>query len=67
MLAQFSRSGLAQEMGRVLVAQFAANLNRKLGAGDDASEPENEKTMAGKPVSAWYVVWRAILNLFRRP
>jgi carbon-monoxide dehydrogenase small subunit len=30
-LAQFSRSGLAQDLGRRLVAEFAANLNASLG------------------------------------
>ncbi|MGH2507979.1 MAG: xanthine dehydrogenase family Fe-S subunit, partial [Ktedonobacteraceae bacterium] len=66
-LAQFSRSGLAQQMGRVLVAQFAANLNSKLENGDGASiGPEREKrSAASKPISAWYIFSRAFFNLFR--
>ncbi|MEA2984399.1 MAG: aerobic carbon-monoxide dehydrogenase small subunit, partial [Alphaproteobacteria bacterium] len=66
-LAQFSRSGVAQEMGRIMVAQFAANLGSKLGAGGQLSGIHGDKKIpaAGKPVSARKVMWRALLNSYR--
>jgi len=59
-LAQFSRTGIAQEMGRVLVAQFADNLNHNVATTDRAIP-----NSASKPLSAWQVFRKAFLNLFR--
>ncbi len=60
-LAQFSRSGLAQEMGRILVAQFAANLNQRLSTEGNLQEG------GGTPasVSMWKLLKQAVRNLFR--
>jgi carbon-monoxide dehydrogenase small subunit len=55
-LAQFSRSSIAQDLGRRLVAEFAANLNARLGgksAGAAASTPASLD--AGSLVWAWIV------------
>ena len=59
-LAQFSRSSLAQEFGRRLVADFAANLNARLGGGPAA--------IAGKPsqLSLWALTWAAIKQWFAK-
>ena len=38
-LAQFSRSGLVQEVGRQLVGEFARNLNKSLTASSGSSGP----------------------------
>jgi aerobic carbon-monoxide dehydrogenase small subunit len=62
-LAQFSRSGLAQEMGRIMVAQFAANLNRRLGMNGDRAG--NDIIPPAASVSVWKLLSQAIRNLFR--
>ena len=49
-LAQFSRSSLAQDLGRRLVSDFAVNLNAKLG-GTTAPQA------AGAPLNAGRLVW----------
>jgi carbon-monoxide dehydrogenase small subunit len=51
-LAQFSRSSLAQELGRRLVADFAANLNARLaGAGD--AKLTDAPLHVGRLVRSW--------------
>lgn len=64
-LAQFSRSGLAQEMGRVLVAQFAENLNRRLGVGAGVNGSGNLDVSTAQSLSLWRISWRAFRNLLR--
>jgi carbon-monoxide dehydrogenase small subunit len=49
-LAQFSRSSLAQDLGRRLVADFAANLTARLGGTTTSQGP-------GAPLSAGRLVW----------
>jgi aerobic carbon-monoxide dehydrogenase small subunit len=49
-LAQFSRSSLAQDLGRRLVADFAANLTTRLGGTTTSLGP-------GAPLSAGRLVW----------
>jgi carbon-monoxide dehydrogenase small subunit len=60
-LAQFSRSGLAQELGRRIVGEFAANLNARLTGG-------SATPAAAAPLAAgtlfWSVVWARIKRLF---
>jgi aerobic carbon-monoxide dehydrogenase small subunit len=51
-LAQFSRSSLAQDLGRRLVAEFAANLNARL-SGSAAPRPEAAPLNIGQFVWAW--------------
>ncbi len=58
-LAQFSRSSLAQDLGRRLVADFAANLNAKLG-GKAAPQA------AGAPLNAGRLVWFWLRDRLRR-
>jgi aerobic carbon-monoxide dehydrogenase small subunit len=54
-LAQFSRSSIAQDLGRRLVAEFAANLNARL-AGDAGAAPSKPAALdAGSLVWAWIV------------
>jgi carbon-monoxide dehydrogenase small subunit len=38
-LAQFSRSGVAREVGRLLIEQFARNLNNRLSGERDTGDP----------------------------
>jgi aerobic carbon-monoxide dehydrogenase small subunit len=51
-LAQFSRSGIARDLGRRLVADFAANLNARL-----AGEPQEQRSSApldlGRLIRLW--------------
>ena len=54
-LAQFSRSNLARDFAARVVAEFAANLNRALGAGD---APAAE---APRPLNALALVWSVIV------
>jgi carbon-monoxide dehydrogenase small subunit len=49
-LAQFSRSSLAQDLGRRLVSDFAVNLNAKLGG---TAAPQ----ASGAPLNAGRLVW----------
>jgi carbon-monoxide dehydrogenase small subunit len=57
-LAQFSRSGLVRELGRRLVANFAANLNTRL-TGDGTP------TAAGAPFNAGLFIWSWFLGRLR--
>jgi aerobic carbon-monoxide dehydrogenase small subunit len=57
-LAQFSRSSLAQELGRRLVGEFAANLNAHLG-GAPAGK-------AGAPLNLGQLVWIWLRDRLRR-
>ena len=60
-LAQFSRSSLAEELGRRLVADFALNLNcRMTGSGEPA--PATANVNAGEMV--WRLIWNRIRRLF---
>jgi carbon-monoxide dehydrogenase small subunit len=53
-LAQFSRSSIAQELGRRLVGEFAANLDARLGGrADDGAAREAASLDAGRLVWAW--------------
>jgi carbon-monoxide dehydrogenase small subunit len=54
-LAQFSRSGIAQELGRRLVGEFAANLNARLAGDGTAAAPQPASLDAGSLVWAWLV------------
>src|SRR5262249_31666215 len=49
-LAQVSRSSLAQELGRRLVGEFAANLNARLGGAPASKTP-------GSPLNVGQLVW----------
>jgi carbon-monoxide dehydrogenase small subunit len=59
-LAQFSRSGLAQDLGRRIVGEFAANLNARLTGG---SAPAAAAPLAAGTLF-WQVVWARIKRLF---
>jgi carbon-monoxide dehydrogenase small subunit len=58
-LAQFSRSSLAQELGRRLVGEFAGNLNARLGG---ASAPAGHNA----PLSIGRLLWMWLRGLFGR-
>jgi aerobic carbon-monoxide dehydrogenase small subunit len=58
-LAQFSRSSLAQELGRRLVGEFAGNLNARLG-GASTTGRDNA------PLSVGRLVWVWLRGLFGR-
>jgi carbon-monoxide dehydrogenase small subunit len=58
-LAQFSRSSLAQELGRRLVADFAANLNARLGGAAATNKP-------GAPLNIGRLVWSWLSDRRRR-
>ena len=51
-LAQFSRSSLAQDLGRRLVADFAANLNARLGGTAAAGKPSAPLNV-GRLIRSW--------------
>jgi carbon-monoxide dehydrogenase small subunit len=63
-LAQFSRSGLARDFAGRVVAEFAANLNRALGAG------EAPAAAAPRPLNVlgllWSLIWSRAKALFGR-
>ena len=63
-LAQFSRSGLARDFAGRVVAEFAANLNRALGAG------EAQAATAPHPLNVlgllWSLIWSRAKALFGR-
>jgi len=64
-LAQFSRSGLARDFAGRVVAEFAANLNRALGAGDaQAAEAPRSLNVLGL---LWSLIWSRVKALFGRP
>ena len=52
-LAQFSRSGIAQDLGRRLVADFAANLNARL-AGEPPDKQASAQLNIGRFVWLWF-------------
>ena len=55
-LAQFSRSSIAQDLGRRLVSGFAANLNARLGGSDAGAASSKPASLdAGSLVWAWIV------------
>ncbi|MBM3573972.1 MAG: 2Fe-2S iron-sulfur cluster binding domain-containing protein, partial [Alphaproteobacteria bacterium] len=65
-LAQFSRSGLAQELGRRIVADFARNLNARIvgGAALSGSAPMANQFDAG---GAFFgALWQWLKGLFMR-
>jgi carbon-monoxide dehydrogenase small subunit len=53
-LAQFSRSSLAQELGRRLVAEFATNLNARFG-GAMATRESHAPLSVGRLLRSWLV------------
>ena len=62
-LAQFSRSNLARDFAGRVVAEFAANLNRALGAGETApsgTQPLNALALL------WQLIWSRIKALVHR-
>jgi aerobic carbon-monoxide dehydrogenase small subunit len=67
-LAQFSRSGLAQDLGRRLVSEFSANLNNRLAgrqqhASTDQVAPLDAGGMLTAVMSQWF---RRLLLRFKR-
>ncbi|HXP73807.1 MAG TPA: 2Fe-2S iron-sulfur cluster-binding protein [Stellaceae bacterium] len=60
-LAQFSRSNLARDFAGRVVAEFAANLNRALGAGDaqPAAAPQSLNALG----LLWSVIWSRLKQL----
>jgi len=63
-LAQFSRSGLARDFAGRVVAEFAANLHRALGAGDAqaAAAPRSLNVLG----LLWSLIWSRVKGLFGR-
>ncbi|MBX3551752.1 MAG: 2Fe-2S iron-sulfur cluster binding domain-containing protein [Pseudolabrys sp.] len=61
-LAQFSRSSIAQEFGRHLVSQFAANLNAKLGGAPVAGTVAS----AAGSLNLGQLVWAVVKAQFRK-
>ncbi len=62
-LAQFSRSGLAQELARRLIAEFAANLDRSLVGAAPAGPAAAVPLKAGALLWAAFRAWlRALLG-----
>jgi aerobic carbon-monoxide dehydrogenase small subunit len=63
-LAQFSRSNLAKEFASRVVAEFAANLNRALGAGEAATavSPRSLNALG----MLWAMIWDRVRALFHR-
>ena len=59
-LAQFSRSGLVLELGRRLVADFAANLNARLAGAQTRAAPRT-------PFNAGRFLWSWFVDRLRRP
>jgi carbon-monoxide dehydrogenase small subunit len=57
-LAQFSRSGLVQELGRRLVSDFAAKLNARLAGA---------QTAPSAPFNAGRFLWSFLVDWLRRP
>lgn len=63
-LAQFSRSGLAQEFARQLVGQFAANIGAQLGDDALASHPTGSSLNMGRLM--WSVAKGWLHRMFSR-
>jgi carbon-monoxide dehydrogenase small subunit len=59
MLAQFSRPSLVQDLGRRLVGEFAANLDRRMGGEPPSVEP-------GAPLNAGKLLWQFLWQRLRR-
>ena len=53
-LAQFSRSSLAQDLGRRLVAEFAANLNARMSGQRRASQDAGRRSISGSSSGRGY-------------
>jgi len=51
-LAQFSRSGIARDLGRRLVADFASNLNARL-AGEPPGKQSSAPLDLGRLIRIW--------------
>jgi carbon-monoxide dehydrogenase small subunit len=62
MLAQFSRPSLVHDLGRRLVGEFAANLDRRMGGEPPGVEP-SAPLNAGKLL--WQLLWQRLRRLFR--
>ena len=60
-LAQFSRSGLAQDLGRRILGSFAANLNARLTG---TASTADTSLSAGRLL--WQTLWARIRALFGR-
>ena len=60
-LAQFSRTSLAQDLGRRLVAEFAERLNSRL-AGTAAQPPRRPAA----PLDAGNLLWQWLRERLRR-
>jgi hypothetical protein len=61
-LAQFSRSGIARDLGRRLVADFASNLNARL-----AGEPPEQRSSAPLDIGRYAAVARESGRTIARP
>ena len=64
-LAQFSRSGLAQEFARHLVGQFASNIRAQFGVGETAQSPPTSSLVVSKVL--WSMAKDWIRRIFARP
>lgn len=60
-LAQFSRSGLVQELGRRIVAEFAANLNARFGATGPYGAPA-----PAAQLRAGSLLWQSLVAWLKR-
>ena len=60
-LAQFSRGGLVKEFVKKMVADFAANLNAKLGTPEGTAAPVVAKEMN---INAFDIFWGWLKKLF---
>jgi carbon-monoxide dehydrogenase small subunit len=63
-LAQFSRSNLARDFATRLVGEFAANLNRALGAG--GTHTDEEPGALNLAALIWSVIWGRLKGLLGR-
>jgi len=65
-LAQFSRSNVARDFARRIIAEFASNLNARLAAPDSASAPRVRAETLNALGILWQVARDRIAALFRR-